>query len=143
MRRLMGNQGTAAQLLIECRIFIQEHPAVRIECSSRMLHAAELEAGKDDEIVFGKRIRNSRILLQPRQGIENLGGDLRTLSYFFRVCLTMVNGNLPVLPRIRFANELSGCKGKQIGTQRLRLLERDDFSGPEQRACRSSLSHRW
>ena len=65
MGRFVSNQGTAAQLLAQCRVLIQEHTAVGIERCPSVLHSPELETGKDYQIILGKRIRNGGIIFQP------------------------------------------------------------------------------
>ena len=59
-----------------------------------MLHTAKLETGQDNQIVFGKRIVNTRKSLLPGQGIKHLISDIRTLRPLFRVGFPMIDRDL-------------------------------------------------
>ena len=125
MRSLVGNQRTPPQLFVQGRLFIQKHTPVIIQCRSGMLHTTKLESGYNNQIVLGKRIRNTGIIFHPSQSIQYLSGNLRALGYPLRIRLPVINRNGAFVPLINLALQFPGYKRKQISRQRFRFLKTD------------------
>ena len=90
-----------------------------------MFHAAELESGKDNQVVFGEGIRDAGIVLLPFKRIEDFGGNLRALCRFLRISLTVIDRDMPSVARKGFPRQLPGDKREEIGAKRLRLPEKN------------------
>lgn len=81
-----------------------------------MFHASILETGKNNKIIFGKRVGYPGIFFQPLQCIQYFRSNFWTLGYFLQVCFPVVNSYLPSFPLISFLLKFSGYKRKKVCT---------------------------
>src|SRR5688572_28476241 len=88
----------------------------------RMLHAAELERGDEDEIEFSEWIRNARVRLQPAQRfgvpLENCFPVARDLCF---VAFAMKHAKSPAVVFSGFDPELAGREREKVRRYQLRL----------------------
>ena len=119
MRGLVGDKLHAAKLLIERGVLAEEHLAVVVERSSRVLHAAILEAGEHDKVILGKGVGDARVLLQPLQRCRHLLEDGVQLRKALGVGLAVVCRKAMVAIIVGAAIELARHKREEVGAQRL------------------------
>ena len=88
-----------------------------------MLHAAELEAGDDHEVVFVEGAGDAGIVFQPVQGLENQREDVVHLGRFRRIRLPVIDVQGFAGPDAGLLLPTAGRKGEEIGAQRRGLPE--------------------
>ena len=124
---LMGDEFRPRELFRRGRRGVQEHPLVIEQDGAGVLHAAELEAGNDHEVILVEGTGDTGIVFQPVQGLENQREDVVHLGRFRRI-------RLPVIDAQGFAGTDAGLffpqagrKGEEIGTQRPGFPESHPF----------------
>ena len=89
-----------------------------------MLHPAELEREDCHEVELAERVRDRRVLLEPRERVRVQVEDRLTVaSHLGGIRLAMEHSEIPSVPPRGLYRKLARHKRKQVGRNRLRLSE--------------------
>ena len=128
----MGNQTAASQAVREGGIVVEKHRPVGIQRGTHVFHAAVLESRDDDQIIFGERIGNAGVGLEPIERMKYLGEDVVTLCPLLRIGLPMVERDAAAVMGFGDPLETPSDKRKQVGGDGFRLFEGDLFASRRQ-----------
>lgn len=137
VRRLMRDHARPAQQLPLCRGLIQHQAPGVVQNGPGMLHAPELERRDQHKIELPPRIRNCRVLLQPRQrpGMQ-IKNRLPIPGHLCRVRLPVEHPESPPIPNRCFHLKFPRSERKQISGKRLRLRKADRTPSTRRRPSR-------
>ena len=109
-------------------VFSQEHATVVVQGGSGMFHAPVLKTGQDNEIVFGKRVRDPGVFLQPFQRGVYLVKDDPGLGDLQRIGFPVVQRYTAPVTGLCLLLEFPGHKREQVSAQGLGGPEPDGFA---------------
>ncbi len=110
----MCNKLCTAELLRTRGIFSEKYGIVIIECRARMLHAAKLEAGKNHEVIFCKRVGDSGVVFKLFERAFDLGEDLIKLLQTVRVCFAVVCADCASVLSVLAVFKFPGGKSEKV-----------------------------
>ena len=128
MGGLVGDELCPVEQFVHGGRRTKENAPVVVERGSGMLHAAVLEIGQHDEIVFCKRIGDAGVFLHKREGVEDQPEDVGLLGQSGGIGLPVIHRDGPAAAFCEGALELSGHEREEIGAERLGLREADGLA---------------
>ena len=123
--RLMGDELRPVEQFVSRRLGPQKDATVIVERGTGMFHAAVLEIGQHNEVVFGEGIGDARIFFHEIERIEDQGEDSGFLGQFGGIGLPIIHGDGPAIPFGEIAFKTPRDERKKIRAERLGLGEAD------------------
>ena len=128
VRRFVGDQLSPVEQFGRRGLRSEKDAPVVVERGPGMLHAAILEIGQHDKIVFGEGIGDSGIVLHIIERIEDEAEDGGLLGQFRGIRLAVVHRYGPAVFRGHIALKTACYEGEEIGAQRLGFRKSDAAS---------------
>ena len=121
----------------------QQQPGGVVEDRAGMFHAAELKRRNEHEVELPERIRNARVVLEPRQrGCVQVEDRVAVARHLLRVGFAVEHAKRPAVALGRFDREPAGGEREEVGRERLVSANRTLTRSPRARADLGAVRNR-